>query len=154
MTAWAEPVASAAWITAQATAWAGGASATITFGARLTPVTRPGQPPAHVQLFDDEPDTQGFPTAIDALDHTLALTDPRAGARLLVIASDGQLLDTERTDGQTRLGRLAAAGCALLWLAPPGATPLPGVHAVTLDQPAQAGLLIARAATTALTRHR
>jgi hypothetical protein len=153
MTAWAEPVAAAAWITAQATAWAGGTSATVTFGARLTPVTRPGQPPQQVQLFDDEPDTQGFPAAIDALDHALGLTDPNAGARVLVIVADGQLLDTERPAGQTRLDRLAAAGCALLWLAPPGATPLTGAHTVTLDQPSQAGQHIARAATTALTRH-
>jgi hypothetical protein len=71
----------------------------------------------------------------------------------MVIAGDGELLDADSSTGADRIDRLAAAGCALLWLAPPGA-PLIGVHAVTLDQPDQAGDLIARAATTTLTRHR
>lgn len=74
----------------------------------------------------------------------------------MVIAGDGELLDAERSTWQTRIHRLAAAGWhAAVWLAPPGAAPLTGVHAVTLDQPDQAGHLIARVTTaTTLTRHR
>jgi hypothetical protein len=74
----------------------------------------------------------------------------------MVIAGDGDPLDAERSTWRTRIDRLAAAGWqAAVGLAPPGATVLAGVQAVTLDQPDQAGHLIARATTaTTLTRHR
>jgi hypothetical protein len=151
--AFADPIASAAWITAQATAWAGGTSATITFGQYVTPTTKPGHPPAQVRLFDQEGDTAGFPLAVDALDAALDLADPRAGARLLVVVSDGELTNVERDAGQRRLDRLLRAGCALLWLAPPQSTPLAGGQQVTLTDPARSIQLIAAAATTALRAH-
>ncbi|WP_432833032.1 VWA domain-containing protein [Dactylosporangium sp. CA-092794] len=153
VSAFAGPIASAAWITAQATAWAGGTSATITFGQYVTPVTQPGQPPAQVRLFDEEGDTAGFPLAVDALDGALDLANPRAGARLLVVVSDGEFTGEEKLAGQQRLDRLLRAGCALLWLAPPGSTPLTGGQQVTLTDPARSGQLIARAATAALAAH-
>ncbi|WP_406106274.1 hypothetical protein [Micromonospora globbae] len=148
--AFAAPIASAAWITAQATAWAGGTSATVTFGQYVTAVTRPGQPPDKVRLFAKENNTQGFPLAVDALDAALGLADPRGGARLLVVVSDGEFTSAELIDGQARLDRLVRAGCALLWLGPPNSSPLRGAHATVLGNPADAGRLIARAATTAL----
>jgi hypothetical protein len=153
VTAFAGPIASAAWITAQATAWAGGTSATITFGAYVTPVTHPGQPPAQVRLFDQENDTAGFPLAVDALDGALDLANPRAGARLLVVVSDGEFTTVEKVTGQQRLDRLLRTGCALLWLAPPGSTPLTGGQQITLTDPARSGQLIARAATAAMAAH-
>ncbi|MGA8113917.1 MAG: VWA domain-containing protein [Actinocatenispora sp.] len=148
----AEPIASAAWISAQATAWAHGTSATITFGHYVTPVVKPGQPPTHVRLFDIENDTAGFPLAVDALDAALDLTNPRAGARLLVVVSDGVFRTNETATGQHQLNRLLTAGCAVLWLAPPHSTPLNGGQHVALTDPARSGQLIARAATTALAR--
>jgi hypothetical protein len=153
VSAFAGPIASAAWITAQATAWAGGTSATVTFGEYVTPVTQPGQPPAQVRLFTEEDDTAGFPLAVDALDGALDLANPRAGARLLVVVSDGVFTGEERYDGQQRLNRLLRAGCALLWLAPAGSIPLTGGQQVTLTNPARSGQLIARAATMALAAH-
>ncbi|GAB3147097.1 hypothetical protein GCM10027290_29850 [Micromonospora sonneratiae] len=148
--AFAGPIASATWITAQATAWAGGTSATVTFGQYVTAVTRPGQPPEKVRLFDKEGNTQGFPLAVDALDAALSLADPRGGARLLVVVSDGEFTATEITDGQKRLDRLIRAGCGLLWLGPPDSRPLSGAHTTVLGNPADAGRIIARAAATAL----
>ncbi|BCL14690.1 hypothetical protein GCM10017556_24290 [Micromonospora sagamiensis] len=148
--AFARPIASAAWITAQATAWAGGTSATVTFGQYVTAVTRPGQPPEKVRLFGRENNTQGFPLAVDALDAALSLADPRGGARLLVVVSDGEFTPAEITDGQKRLDRLVRSGCGLLWLGPPDSRPLKGAHATVLGKPADAGRLIARAAATAL----
>ncbi|MEV0396723.1 hypothetical protein [Polymorphospora rubra] len=150
MSAFANPIASAAWITAQATAWAGGTSATVTFGQYVTAVTRPGQPPDNVRLLAEEGNTQGFPLAIDALDAALDLADPRTGARLLVIVSDGEFTPNETTDGQARLDRLVRTGCGLLWLGPPNSRPLNGAHTTVLGSPADAGRLIARAAATAL----
>ncbi|MFY1700213.1 hypothetical protein ACN28G_00365 [Micromonospora sp. WMMA1923] len=152
VSSFAGPIASAAWITAQATAWASGTSATITFGRYVTPVTRPRQPPDQVRLFPREEDTQGFPLAVDALDAALDLADPRGGARLLVVVSDGKLTPAETRDGQTRLDRLARTGCALLWLGPPNSRPLTGAHTTALGGPDDAGRLIAHAAATALRR--
>ncbi|ROO52822.1 hypothetical protein EDC02_7766 [Micromonospora sp. Llam0] len=146
----AGPIASAAWITAQATAWAGGTSATVTFGQYVTAVTRPGQPPDRVRLFGKEGNTQGFPLAVDALDAALGLADPRGGARLLVVVSDGEFTSAEITEGQKRLDRLVRAGCGLLWLGPPNSRPLKDAHATILGNPGDAGRLIARAAATAL----
>ncbi|GAA4595844.1 hypothetical protein BJY16_001811 [Actinoplanes octamycinicus] len=154
VSAFAHPIASAAWITAQAATWAGGTSATVTFGRFVTAITAPGQAPAQVRLFGQENDTAGFPLAVDALDAALGLADPRAGARLLVVVSDGEFTATETQAGQHRMDRLLRAGCALLWLAPPGSTPLNGGQQVTLADPAQSGRLIARAATAAMTAHR
>jgi hypothetical protein len=152
VSSFAGPIASAAWIVAQATAWAHGTSATVTFGRYVTPVTRPGQPPEQVHLFRLEGATQGFPLAVDALDAALHLSDPRAGARLLVVVSDGELTDDERRDGQARLDRLTRSGCGLLWLGPPHSTPLTGAQTTALGNPADAGRAIARAATAALRR--
>lgn len=148
--AFAGPIASMAWITAQATAWAGGTSATVTFGRYVTAVTRPGQPPDRVRLFGKEGNTQGFPLAVDALDAALGLADLRGGARLLVVVSDGKFIAAEITEGQKRLDRLVQAGCGLLWLGPPNSRPLKGAHATVLGDPGDAGRLIARAAATAL----
>ena len=149
----ADPIASVAWITAQATAWAGGTSATVTFGTHVTAIVKPGQRPAQVRLFDIEDDTVGFPLAVDALDAALDLADPRAGARLLVVVSDGEFTDTERLGGQQRLDRLGRAGCALLWLGPPYSRPLNGGEQVILTDPARSGQLITQAATKALTTY-
>ena len=118
----------------------------------VTPVTRPGQPPEQVRLFDLEGATQGFPLAVDALDAAVHLSDLRAGARLLVVVSDGEFTDEERRDGQARLDRLTRSGCGLLWLGPPRSTPLNGAQTTVLGDPADAGRAIARAATAALRR--
>ena len=115
------PIASAAWSTAQAAAWAGGPSATITFGGYLTSVTPPGEPPARVRLFDDEGDTAGFPLAVDALDGALDLANPRAGARLLVVVSDGELAVEEKRRAEAH--RSAATGGLRAALARPAQLP-------------------------------
>src|SRR5205823_6555532 len=106
-----------------------------------------------VRLFEQEGDTAGFPLAVDALDGALDLANPRAGARLLVVVSDGEFTDAEKVAGQQRLNRLLSTGCALLWLAPPDSTPLTGGQQITLTDPARSGQLIARAATAALAAH-
>ncbi|GGK31440.1 hypothetical protein GCM10010124_25260 [Pilimelia terevasa] len=152
MRAWLGPCESAAWITAQAAAWAGAHTATITFGRDVTPITYPGQPPGHVRQLGLESHTRGFCTTVDALDGALHLSDPRGGARLLVIVSDGELLLAERLRGQEQLDRLRKAGCAVLWLGPADSQPLHGVTARLGLAPAQAGNAITEAATAALRR--
>jgi len=88
--------------------------------------------------------------ALDALDGALHLSTPGA-ARLLVVVSDGIFSPTPRRAAQTRVDRLRAAGCGVLWLAPRGpVTPLNGVTAIPLTDPTVTARAIARAATAAL----
>ena len=88
--------------------------------------------------------------ALDALDGALHLSTPGA-ARLLVVVSDGIFSPAPRRAAQTRVDRLRAAGCGVLWLAPRGpVTPLDGVTAIPLTDPTVTARAIARAATAAL----
>ncbi|MEU9018657.1 VWA domain-containing protein [Actinomadura sp. NPDC048394] len=151
MNEFARPVASAAWIIARAAGHLSNAvSASVIFGARVRPLTRPGQTPAQVPVFAANDPTEDFTTAVDALDAALDLTRPGA-ARLLVIVSDGRFKDPHPTLGQQRLDRLTASGCAVLWLAPHRhATVLNGAHPITLTDPAQTADTIGAAAIHAL----
>jgi hypothetical protein len=153
MSTFAGPVASAAWILARAAgAITGTRTATVTYGEKVRPVTRPGHVPAQVTEFNADDCTEKFCQAIDALDDTLALSRPGA-ARLLVIVSDGAYTEDERAGGQQRITRLAKSGCGILWLAPggPWSDPMKHAQAVVLNDPAATADAIARAATRALT---
>ena len=121
------------------------------FGHTVRPITHPGTTPGHVTEFEANDLWENVPTAIDALDHALGLTHPDA-ARLLVIVSDGQFREDPRREGQQRLDRLTASGCAVLWLAPRYASnnPLTGATVHQLTDPTTTADAIARAATTAL----
>ena len=89
MSAFAGPVASAAWILARAAAAITGTrTATVIYGENVRPITRPGHVPAQVTEFTATDCTEKFCQAIDALDDALDLSRPGA-ARLLVIVSDG-----------------------------------------------------------------
>ncbi|WP_309114709.1 hypothetical protein [Saccharothrix sp.] len=110
-------VASTAWIIANAArhTTVPTRTATVIFGHHVRPITRPGTTPAEVTLFDARDNWEDIPTAIDAIDGALGLSRPDA-ARLLVIVSDGDFREQPRNDGQKRLDRLRARGCAVLWL--------------------------------------
>jgi hypothetical protein len=152
MAHFAGPVASAAWILARAAhlTTVPATTATVIFGHTVRPVTHPGTTPAHVTEFDASDRWENVPTAIDALDAALGLSRPGA-ARLLVIVSDGQFRPDPRRDGQARITRLLAAGCAVLWLAPDGyIEPLTGATVHRLTDPTTTADAIGRAATTAL----
>lgn len=151
MHAFADPVASAAWIHARAAAHVPDAdSATVIFGSRVRPVTRPGQRPVGVSTFEARDSREDFVEAVDALDAALELTRPGA-ARLLVVVSDGIFKHQQLIDGQQRVDRLTTAGCAVLWLAPPErAHPLDGAHLTALTDPAKTADTIGAAATHAL----
>jgi len=152
MQAFAKPVASAAWITANATYQAGvdNASATIAFATQITVITRPGKPPTQVTEFNARPGSHRITESIDALSGTLGLASPGA-ARLLVIASDAEFEPAETQGARDRIKHLIATGCAVLWLDPTGTANVPpGVTRVHLADPAEAPEAIAKAATRAL----
>ncbi len=149
----AGPVASAAWILAHAAhhAHIPATTATVIYGRRVRAITHPGTTPSEVTEFDAKDNDENIPRAIDALDGALHLYRPGA-ARLLVIVSDGNYRPDARHDGQKRLDRLRANGCAVLWLAPdtPYTRPMRGVTVHTLTDPTTTAQAIGRAATTAL----
>lgn len=152
MTRYTDEVASAAWILAQAANLAvmPAATATVTFGSAVAPVTYPGTAPAKVTEFTAKGSWEAIDTAIDALDGALGLSK-RENTRLLVIISDGRFEPEPRATAQKRLDRLRASGCAVLWLATgPWPTPLDGATVHTLTDPATTAATIARAATTAV----
>jgi hypothetical protein len=153
MSDFAGPVASAAWIVAQANKHTpvDVLTATVIFGQHVRPITRPGIVPAHVTEFASDDNWEAADTAIDALDGALGLSLPGA-ARLLVMVSDGGFRPKPRPIAQRRVNRLRARGCGVLWLAPDGdySTPLDGVTVLTLTDPATTARAIGRAAVAAL----
>ncbi|CRK57630.1 hypothetical protein [Alloactinosynnema sp. L-07] len=150
---WArDHVASAAWIIADAArhTTVPTQTASVIFGNRVRPLTAPGTAPAVVTEFASHDNWEDIPTALDALDGALGLSQPGA-ARLLVIVSDGRFRDQPRRDGQRKLTRLRAAGCAVLWLTTRDTdTPLDGATVHRLTDPATAARAIGHAATAAL----
>jgi hypothetical protein len=148
----AGPVASAAWIMANAAAQTPvpADTATVIFGSHVRPITRPGTTPTTVTEFAARDDWEAIDTAINALDGALGLSQPGA-ARLLVIVSDGFVPDRLRRNAQRLTDRIRATGCAVLWIAPhKHSEPLDGTTLHVLTDPATTAHAIGRAATTAL----
>lgn len=148
----AAPIASAAWIIANAAARTGPDSrtATVAFDGALTAITAPGRKPKQVTQFTANGRGHRLADAIDALNAGVGLTTPGAG-RLLVIASDGYYLRPGREAAAQRIAELADSGCAVLWLAfAPKAAPLPGAVYLELTDPADAVTAIGKAATRAV----
>jgi hypothetical protein len=151
----AGPVASAAWILANAAQHTPvpATTATVIFGNHVRPITRPGTTPPVVTEFATRDDWEAIDTAIDALDGALDLSRPDA-ARLLVIVSDGNFVPEPRRNGQQLIDRLRTTGCAVLWLTPdPNLTrsdPMAGTTVHVLTDPTTTAQAIGRAATAAL----
>jgi hypothetical protein len=154
MAGFLDPAAVTTWLLSNATGrLPGSATATVIFGNRARAVTRPGQPLHGVPILPLDATTVGLITAIDALDHGLGLSAGGHSARLLVVISDGGLIDAELRLCQGRLDRLARTGCALLWVGPENSLPLRGGRIVLADDTTTIADLISGAAIDAL-RHR
>lgn len=156
MNAFAEPVASAAWILAHAThhTRVAATTATVIFGRYVRPITRPGTPPRPVTKFAANDGVEAIDKAVNALDGALNLSHADA-ARLLVIVTDTYIVDeTYRANAQKHLARLRATGCAVLWLTPEGLPPVADLVesdiVYTLTDPTTTARDIGRAATAAL----
>lgn len=145
-------VASAAWILANAARHTRvpAQTASVIFGHHVRPLTHPDRPPAEVTEFHSNDNWEDIPVALDALDGALGLSRPGA-ARLVVIVSDGEFRYQPRTDGQRKLDRLRASGCAVLWLTTSAHdTPLTGATVHVLTDPTTTARAIGQAATAAL----
>jgi hypothetical protein len=149
----AKTVASAAWVFARAVSASDGTTATVVYGERATMVTGlvgPHRVPSMVREFEARDGTERFCDAVDALDGALRLSDPSAGARLLVVFSDGMYEPEERVVGQAKITRLIRNGCGVLWISKGRAKPMDGAVHVSIDDPSSAVELIGAAAEAAL----
>ena len=154
MTPFLDPLASAAWMLAWACRWNHGTSATATFGSQVRLVSPPGATRRRVQTFTPENNTQGLDDAIRVLDEALGLSEIGRDARLLIIVTDGGLMDGDITAAEDQLARLKATGCRILVLAPPEHNALTGGHTITLNTATEAPDEIAKAAGRALREQR
>lgn len=155
MEATAAALASAMYVIGQAVQHVQGRSAALAWGTALTPLTRPGRAPTQVPKLATKEGTAVLPEAIRALDGVLGLAQPDH-ARLLVIASDGQLDSTVQTaEASGLIRRLAERGCPTLQLCLDGKTRLlPGAIEVIADDAAGAAHAIGQTAVNALRRTR
>ncbi|GAA1624047.1 hypothetical protein GCM10009733_020870 [Nonomuraea maheshkhaliensis] len=146
----ADAMASASWVIAHAAAQIQGRSACAAWGSAVTAVTWPGRPPEQVPQLIANEGTEVLAQAIDALDGALNLATGR-GARLLVIASDGDTDNADVRASTRKINRLVANRCGVLWLCLDGtATVLGKAVAVHATTPKDVALALGQAAVTAL----
>jgi hypothetical protein len=114
---WAqEIVASSAYVFSNSISRIGGRSAAVTFGDKAEGVVRPGEVPTEVHIRDANGGCEMFDHAVAALDGVLHLSIP-GGAKLLVVISDGCLVEDLETEKATIwLDRLHRAGTAVVWM--------------------------------------
>ncbi|RSM68685.1 hypothetical protein DL991_41180 [Amycolatopsis sp. WAC 01375] len=152
-------LASTAWLVAHAVDDAGGTSATVAFGERVTAITKPGVPPVMVQKFVADDGHERFTDAMRALDGGLRLTSG-SGARLVFVVSDGHFVAPGEKDSAAGIvARFVRCGVHVLWLdlqasarhtstiVPPGAISVPVVDVTEI--PHQVGAIAVRALRTA-----
>lgn len=116
MSAFTSPIASAAWIVANAVQRVDGTSATVLYDEAVQPVVRPGERPDQVQEFTANGYTEDFVGAVQALDGALGWSGATGGARVLVIVSDGIYTSDQWANGQKEIDRLIRNGVTVLWL--------------------------------------
>lgn len=122
---WAETaLPSVAWAFSHAMGGIDGQSAVVTFGAKATPLIRPGERPAQVRMFSATAAMEDFSGAFDALDGALDLVRGQ-GVRILIVVSDGYFQPAQRKATHEAITDLNRAGATVLWLGPEEYTDFP-----------------------------
>lgn len=110
-----EPLASAAWILSEATRRVQGKVAMVYYGSAVFPTLKAGQHLTDVNVYTAPDGTERFDEAFKALDGSLDLLHG-AGARMLVVVSDGEYTGDEQVATRKWLDRCDKAGVGVLWL--------------------------------------
>lgn len=128
---------SAAWIVSDAAKRVNATFASVTFGEKTEPLTRPGIIPERVPQLAADAGYETIGSAIATLDGALSLQDS-SKVRLLCIVSDGYWGNpTENAEAQRRLTQLHSSGCGLLLCnAGPIADDVPHMEKLVLDNAA------------------
>jgi Mg-chelatase subunit ChlD len=156
-----QPMATTAWVMSEAVRRVQGRAAMVYYGQDVFPTLKPGQHLENVNVYTAPDGTEKFDRAFKALNGSLSLLNG-AGARLLVVVSDGCYTEDERENATKWMHECEKSGVAVLWL------PFTQVHqlgyvrsivagtSVALLQdvkdPADAAVQIGKAAADALTK--
>ena len=152
-----KPMATTAWVMANAVKRIQGRCAMVYFGNDVFPTLKVGQKLPQVSVYSAEDGTEKFEKGFQALDGALNLLHGR-GAKLLVIVSDGQYTPSETEKAKEIVRRCEQAGVAILWLpfdAGRTAQEIGGTYAeiVTgISEPALASEIIGKAGAKVLTK--
>lgn len=152
-----KPMATTAWVMAEAVNRIQGNCAMVYFGNDVFPTLKAGQRLAEVSVYSASDGTEKFGKAFSALDGALNLIHGN-GARLLVIVSDGEYTTEESKNAKQIVAKCKEAGVAILWLPfdnGSGASRLADDYAEVvreISNPAQAAETIGRAAERVMTR--
>jgi hypothetical protein len=110
-----EPMATTAWVMSEAVRRVQGKCAMVYYGSDVFPTLKAGQHLEEVRVYTASDSTEKFDKAFSALDGSLNLLHGR-GARLLVVCSDGQYTNEERSKASKWVRRCTDSGVAVLWL--------------------------------------
>jgi hypothetical protein len=152
-----QPMATTAWVMAEAVNRIQGECAMVYFGNDVFPTLKAGQRLKDVSVYSAPDGTEKFGKAFSALDGALNLIHGN-GARLLVVVSDGEYTSDESRKALEVVAKCKEAGVAILWLPfdnGSGASRLAGDHAEVvrgISNPAEAAETIGRAAERVMTR--
>src|SRR6266540_4734992 len=149
MHTYAQAMSSAGWILAQAAHRNAAVTTTIAFGGAVTLLVPPRTRPSHVLEMGTGGGTDTFTGAVKLADQLLNLRH-RNTVRMLAVVSDGDLDDID--PAQRLITTLHRAGCAVLWLHPPGLSghTFADTTTTTVADPVDAIRRIADAAVTAV----
>lgn len=152
-----QPMATTAWVMAEAVNRIQGECAMVYFGNDVFPTLKAGQRLKDVSIYSAMDGTEKFGKAFSALDGALNLLHGN-GARLLVVVSDGAYTSDETRKAMEIVAKCKEAGVAILWLPFDNgseASRLAGDYAEVVREianPAQAAETIGRAAERVMTR--
>ena len=151
------PMATTAWVMANAVNRIQGNCAMVYYGNDVFPTLKVGQKLSEVNVYSAMDGTEKFGKAFSALEGALNLLHGN-GAKLLVIVSDGEYTSEEARNAKEIVAKCKEAGVAILWLPfdnGRGAKAIGGDYAeVVLDisRPAEASEIIGRSAEKVMTR--
>jgi hypothetical protein len=152
-----QPMATTAWVMAEAVNRIQGDCAMVYYGNDVFPTLKAGQRLPEVSVYSASDGTEKFGKAFSALDGALNLLHGN-GARLLVIVSDGEYTSDESRNAKEIVAKCREAGVAILWLPfdnGSSADRLADGYAEVIREisnPAQAAETIGRAAERVMTR--
>jgi hypothetical protein len=152
-------MATTAWVLSEAVRRVQGKAAMVYYGNDVFATLKPGQHLREVRTYTAPDGTEKFDRAFKALDGSMGLLDG-AGARLLVVVSDGEYTSEERQAAKKWVRACEASGVAVLWVSF-GSTTTPERYLTGTSGQAvrighgnvtEAARLIGEAAAKALTR--
>jgi len=110
-----EPMAVTAWVLSEATRRVQGRSAMVYYGSGVFSTLKPGQHLKEVNVYSASDGTERFNIGFKALNGALSLTHG-AGARMLVVVSDGCYTPEETSAAARWVRACDAAGVAVTWV--------------------------------------